>query len=105
MQDDQRRLLALLLVSAADADQHIHPREEKIIRMGLGTEVYRSALEEYRNADAAGRAQFQSEISALLEDEFAKERALDLLKRIFLADGRYDRAEADWMKKVWDRLT
>ena len=105
MEDPYRRLTALLLISAADADGFIHPREEKIIRLGLGTPVYRAALEEYQAADPKARLFLEKEIKSLFEDDEAKSRALDLLRSIFLADGRYDPEEGHWMKTVWRRLT
>lgn len=105
MQDDLRRLIALLLISAANADGIIHPREEKLIRVVLGSQVYLSALQEYRAADTEGKAKLQKELSEINWDRKSKEQALALLKRIFLADGRYDPSEGGWMKNVWDSIS
>lgn len=104
MQDDLRRLIAHLLISASDADGKIHPREEKIIRLGLGSDVYHQALEVYRTADKEERASIMKEVGTVLQDKQSKEKALLLLKRIFLADGRYDPKEHLWMKEVWDQF-
>jgi|GEM_PF-3949665 len=104
MQDDLRRKLAHLLISAADADGVIHPREEKIIRMGLGSDVYREALAGYQDASPEQRNVLLTEIKSSLQEASAKEKALKLIKRIFLADGRYDQDENAWMKTVWNQL-
>ncbi len=105
MQDDIRRLLALLLISAANADEYIHPREEKIIRITLGSQVYASALQEYKDADEAGKDALQKELSEINWDRKSREQALSLLKRIFMADGKYDPSEGSWMKKVWEKIS
>ena len=105
MQGDVRRLIALLLISAANADEHIHPREEKVIRVVLGSQVYASALKEYQAADQAGRAQLQQELTSIRWDRKSKKDALALLKRIFLADGKYDPNERSWMREVWDQIS
>ncbi len=105
MQDDVLRLIALLLISAANADGYIHPREEKVIRMELGSQTYLNALEEYQKADSAGRLALSQEVAQIEWNTSAKEQILSLLKKIFLADGQYDPEEGSWMKKVWDKIT
>lgn len=105
MQDDVIRLIALLLISAANADGHIHPREEKVIRMELGSPAYLAALKEYQNADAPGKKALSEEIAQIEWTPSAREQILSLLKKIFLADGQYAPEEGSWMKKVWDKIT
>lgn len=104
MPADLRRILALMLISAASADGLIHPREEKIIRLGLGTDAYRAALEEYQAADEEARANMQDELASHLQDRHSKEKALNLLKQIFLSDGSYDPGEGQWMREVWKKI-
>ncbi len=99
-----RRILALLLISAASADEVIHPREEKMIRLGVGSEVYLAALREYQQADADHREALQAEIKSALAAPKAREKALKLLKRLFFADGRYGTEEAQWMETVWAQI-
>ena len=105
MPSDLRHTLALMLISAAYADGRIHPREEKIIRLGLGTDVYRSALAAYESADAQRREEMQAEVAEQLRERQAREKALVLLKRLFMSDGRYDPAENQWMREVWRQLS
>ena len=74
MSSDLRHTLALLLISAAYADGRIHPREEKLIRLGLGTDVYQSALAAYEAADADRRGEMQEEVAAQLRDRQARKK-------------------------------
>lgn len=105
MSEDIRHTLALMLISAAYADGKIHPREEKIIRLGLGTDSYKAALAAYENADEEQRENMQKEVASKLQDRSAREKALGLLRRLFMADGNYAPAENQWMRDVWRQLS
>lgn len=105
MSSEIQHSLALLLISAASADGGIHPREEKIIRLGVGTEQYRIALAAYQGASREEREEMKGKVKMQLGERAAREKALALLKRIFMADGGYDPAESQWMREVWRELS
>lgn len=97
----ERRLLALLLISAAWSDGHLHRKEAKLIRMGLGKEAFAAALVEYETTDQEGKAALLEEVRGSLQSRQAREKAMQLLKQLFFADGVYSPEETKWIQEVW----